>query len=72
MGQQPVIALQIQHFHLSITIYLKIIGNFQSQTISIFLPKNTSMKKNPKKQTNKKQKKGADFDLTTDTLVEKY
>ena len=30
------------------------------------------MKKTPKKQTNKKQKKGADFDLTTDTLVEKY
>ena len=29
-------------------------------------------KKQTNKQTNKKKKKRADFDLTTDTLVEKY
>ena len=42
LGQQPLIAFQIQNFQKSIPIYLKIIRNFELEIISIEMLKNTN------------------------------
>ena len=58
-GQQPLIALQIQNFQQSISVYLKIIGNV--------LIRNYSWSNVNKIQI--RQITGTNFDLTTNFLI---
>ena len=60
LERQPLVVLQIQNFHRSTSIYLKIIKNiFEFEAISIVMQKNT----------NKTNKTATNFDLTIDSLI---
>ena len=62
LGQQPLIALQIQIFHYILKYILKSTETFFISKLLILMPKNT----NKTKQTEKK------INRTTDSLIEKY
>ena len=66
LGQQPLIALQIKIF---IKVFQYILKSLQTVLIRNYFDSNTTV---IPKNTNKTKKAKANFDLTTDSLIEKY